>query len=105
DRHEHPRGAAQGGRGSERRDLHHALITFPLKVPCMSPTVLPAVLTAATLLLGAAPSDDIAFNDNLTSAGRLSKGALTVSLEIREGDWQVLGPGKTPGRVLAFAET
>ncbi len=70
----------------------------------MHRTVLPAVLTAATLLVGAAPSDDIAFNDNLTSAGRLEKGTLTVSLEIREGAWHLLGPGKTPGRVLAFAE-
>jgi FtsP/CotA-like multicopper oxidase with cupredoxin domain len=69
------------------------------------PTVLPTVLAAATLLFGVAPSDEIALNDNLTSAGRLSKGALTVALEIREGDWHLLGPGKTPGRVLAFAET
>src|SRR5678816_3396210 len=71
----------------------------------MRPTVLPTVFAAATLLFGAAPSDDIALNDNLTSAGHLSKGALTVALEIREGDWHLLGPGKTAGRVLAFAET
>jgi FtsP/CotA-like multicopper oxidase with cupredoxin domain len=71
----------------------------------MRPIVLPTVLAAATLLFGAAGADDIALNDNLIPAGHLSKGALTVALEIREGDWHLLGPGKAPGRVLAFAET
>ncbi len=46
----------------------------------------------------------IAFNDNLEPAGALANGVLDLHLEVREGDWHLLGPDRAGARVLAFAE-
>ncbi len=51
----------------------------------------------------AAPAK-IAFNDNREPAGTLSGGALELELEIRRGDWHLLGEDEPAGEVLAFAE-
>ncbi len=47
---------------------------------------------------------EIVFNDNREPAGTLSGGIPELSLEIREGDWHLLGEDKPAGQVLAFAE-
>src|ERR1043166_2084908 len=46
----------------------------------------------------------IAFNDNRRPAGTLAGGALTVSLEMRRGDWRPLGADHPGIAVMAFAE-
>src|SRR5260221_9654758 len=46
----------------------------------------------------------IAFNDNRRPAGALAGGALTVSLEMRRGDWRPLGADHPGIAVMAFAE-
>ena len=45
-----------------------------------------------------------AINQNVVSAGRLSKGTLTVALDVVEAAWQPEGAGDAVVRVLALAE-
>ena len=47
---------------------------------------------------------EIRFNDNLTSAGTLHEGVLSVRLSVQRGSWHLLGPDEVGGEVLAFAE-
>jgi FtsP/CotA-like multicopper oxidase with cupredoxin domain len=68
-------------------------------------------LTLPIVVLGSAiptrrpaePSPIISLNDNLEPAGSLVDGTLELHLELREGDWHVLGPDRPAARVLAFA--
>jgi FtsP/CotA-like multicopper oxidase with cupredoxin domain len=50
------------------------------------------------------PAAIIAFNDNRTAAGKMSRGALTVVLEARLGDWYPLGTEHPAVRIFAFGE-
>jgi FtsP/CotA-like multicopper oxidase with cupredoxin domain len=50
------------------------------------------------------PTDRIVFNDNREPAGTFSNDILELDLEIREGDWHLLGESEPAGRTLAFAE-
>ena len=55
----------------------------------------------------ASPSRDLPraeFNENRVPAGRMSRGTLTVSLEIREATWHLLGDDQPAASILAFAE-
>lgn len=70
------------------------------------------VLLLSALLTPASPTPDapaprrvVEYNDNLRSAGTLSNGTLTVSLEIGEAEWFPLGAGQGSGHLLFFAET
>jgi FtsP/CotA-like multicopper oxidase with cupredoxin domain len=73
--------------------------------------ILACVLPLAGLaVLGTAPAaprpvdtaSTIVLNDNLEAAGSLTNGVLELQLEVREGDWPVLGPDRPAVRVLAF---
>lgn len=70
---------------------------------------LPVVL-ASLALVGPAlrrpptPGATIQFNDNRAAAGTLSRGALTVALEARLGDWYPLGTDHPAVRIFAFGE-
>jgi FtsP/CotA-like multicopper oxidase with cupredoxin domain len=78
--------------------------------------MLGVVATAALLTVGWLVAPDglisvdsntltkIVFNDNREPAGTLSGGSLELNLEIREGDWHLLGEDQPAGQVLAFAE-
>jgi FtsP/CotA-like multicopper oxidase with cupredoxin domain len=55
----------------------------------------------------ASPSPDLPraeFNENRVPAGRMSRGTLTLSLEIREATWNLLGDDQPAASILAFAE-
>ena len=69
--------------------LQDAVITPPPRVPLPRPV---------------ANAPMAAINQNVVSAGRLSKGTLTVALDVVESAWQPEGPGDAVVRVLALAE-
>ncbi len=58
----------------------------------------------ALISIDSAAPAKIAFNDNREPAGNLSGGTLELELEIRRGDWHLLGEDEPAGEVLAFAE-
>ena len=47
---------------------------------------------------------EIVLNDNREPSGTLAGGTLELDLEIRRGDWHLLGEDRPAGQVLAFAE-
>jgi FtsP/CotA-like multicopper oxidase with cupredoxin domain len=66
-----------------------------------------ALASLAFVLLAvrpAPPSPAIELNDNRHAAGRMVRGVLMLDLEIREGNWHPLGPGKPSIGIPAFAE-
>lgn len=83
--------------------------------PSGSTKVLSAALLALAVAVGgvllspldAAPPGEfpaIEWNDNEEPAGVLEDGTLRVTLEVRRGEWSVLGEEAPTVRVLAFAE-
>ncbi len=67
------------------------------------------LVSSALVLPGGGPfaRPDLAvveFNDNLTPAGRLMGGELTLALEIRTGRWFPMGSGNGSAEILHFAE-
>lgn len=65
------------------------------------------MLRAALLVATLVRPDSVVIvpNDNLVAAGRLAEGVLRVSLEVGVGRWQVNGPDRAAGTILAFAES
>jgi manganese oxidase len=59
---------------------------------------------AAAQPMATAATDRVASNDNTVAAGTLRSGALDLHLEVRRGEWYLLGDNSEPGAVLAFAE-
>ena len=66
------------------------------------------MLGAAALLLSLASAADslprVTWHDNLIPAGRASRGAVTLDLEIRRGMWHPNGAERAGASILAFAE-
>ena len=97
--------------GQPPSSIEVSKMTSSWLIRMLGPATAVAVLTLVWLVapnalisIDSAVPAKIAFNDNREPAGTLSGGTLELELEIRRGDWHLLGEDKPAGEVLAFAE-
>jgi FtsP/CotA-like multicopper oxidase with cupredoxin domain len=85
-----------------RPDLGHSLTRPAMR---SLPWLLLGFLSFAGSSSSSAPANPpIEFNDNLTPAGTVARGVLTVALEARLGDWHALGPDQPGVPIFVFGE-